>query len=80
VHDSAHFRELLPNPDARAPMDRSGALADRLRAWRRDPSRAARGAAENQAAVRRCFDWDSLVPAYLAMYRTVAERHGLPRG
>lgn len=67
VHDSPHFRWLVGDDGQTVDMAQPGALADRLRAWRRlAPADRPRPDLDR---VRARFDWRALAQDYAALYR-----------
>ncbi len=68
VHDSAHFEWLVGGREGLVDMTAPGALAARLRALMRSHERSQARA----QSVRDRFDWQSVAPAYIDMYRHIA--------
>jgi glycosyltransferase involved in cell wall biosynthesis len=72
AHDSSHFRWLLDDERCVVDMTATGALSARLAALRHEPiDRAA--AKQRSDSIRRRFDWNVVKPAYVEMYRRVAQ-------
>jgi glycosyltransferase involved in cell wall biosynthesis len=78
AHDSPHFEWLVGDRACLVDMASPGKLAARLRELQVAPAAAGAGAAARAARVRERFDWSSLVPAYVDMYRKVATLEARP--
>jgi glycosyltransferase involved in cell wall biosynthesis len=75
VHDSPHFHWLVGEDGQTVDMAQPGALASRLREWRRlAPADRPR---PDVGRVRARFDWVTLKPDYAALYRRTI--HGTTR-
>jgi glycosyltransferase involved in cell wall biosynthesis len=70
VHDSPHFRWLIPNDRCRIDMSESGNLASRLAEIIEDPAQLRSMCDPEDAASR--FSWDALGERYAAVYSKVA--------
>jgi glycosyltransferase involved in cell wall biosynthesis len=81
VHHSAHFQWLVENCDFLIDMAQPGALANRLDQLRHHAHELQARSQERATTVRRRFDWTSLAPDYVRMYRKVAalSSNGLPQ-
>jgi glycosyltransferase involved in cell wall biosynthesis len=72
MHDSPHFQWLAGDVECFVNMAEPGRLAARLRELMARPE-LVRRSPERSAEIRRRFDWQSLKPTYLEMYRKVAD-------
>lgn len=72
AHDTPHFRWLTGSPDYLVDMTVSGALAERLDKVRAGRGELAARARERAPEFRPRFDWRSLGPDYVELYRKLA--------
>lgn len=72
THDSAHFQWLVQDQDCLVDMRTPGKLTARLRQLLKRTGEHSCRAQARAASVRQRFDWRSLTPAYIEMYRKVA--------
>jgi len=72
THNSPHFEWLVGDRDSLLDMSVPGNLAARLRELVGRRQELAGPAQARAESVRRRFDWSSLKPAYLEMYRKLA--------
>jgi hypothetical protein len=78
AHDSPHFRWLVDDPDCLIDMGAAGNLSARLAQLSAGRATLCRRSPERARRARARFDWGSLAPQYVGMYRRVAaaERGG----
>jgi glycosyltransferase involved in cell wall biosynthesis len=72
AHDSPHFEWLVGDRDCLVDMRTPGRLAARLRELAGGEASAEQPLRERARRTRSRFDWASLAPAYLEMYRDTA--------
>ena len=72
THNSPHFEWLVGDRDSLLDMSVPGNLTARLRELAGRRQELAGPAQARAESVRRRFDWSSLKPAYLEMYRKLA--------
>lgn len=72
AHDAPHFSWLIQDDDCLLNMSAQGELAARLGELMVNNEELSHGAAARSASVRDRFDWRSVTPAYIEMYRKVA--------
>jgi glycosyltransferase involved in cell wall biosynthesis len=78
VDDNAHYAWIVPDRRNRVSMQTCGALAERVHSLYGDRTQREAIGQQNQRDVYARFDWASLRPAYLDMYRKakqVSPRH-----
>jgi glycosyltransferase involved in cell wall biosynthesis len=78
VDDNPHYAWIVPDARNRVSMEASGALTERVLALYRDRAQLQDIGQQNQRDVYARFDWASLRPAYLEMYRKAMQVS--PRG
>lgn len=72
THDSPHFEWLVQDRACLVDMSTPGKLTGRLRELMGRRADLVDGAQDRAAMARQRFDWGSLTPAYIEMYRKVA--------
>lgn len=72
MHDSPHYYYLSEDRECLVDMAKPGCLADRLQDLMRNGSSCHRRCTQRAARVCQRLDWSALVPAYIEMYRKVA--------
>lgn len=75
THNSPHFEWLVQDRECLVDMSTPGRLTARLRELVGRSGDLSRGTQARAARVRQRFDWRSLIPGYIAMYRKVAGLH-----
>jgi 1,2-diacylglycerol 3-alpha-glucosyltransferase len=68
AHGGEIFRWVIGSPDSLVDMQKTGALASRIRKVFDDPTETNAVVAKNIANVRQRFDWDVLRSQYLGLY------------
>jgi glycosyltransferase involved in cell wall biosynthesis len=72
THNAPHFQWLLQDPECMLDMSQPGALFSRLQELAGHREGLASRAHERAEGARQRFDWQSVKPHYLDMYRRVA--------